>query len=206
MTKNTHPTFSTGRAHAFAYEAMAHIPEHPYVKRSYESLAVAIVGQWNGLLTAGFTFTASKGDPYANSAEMLSDAVVRRLRVFTDGGATLPTGHPMAARTASYGAIPVEGFTVLNDMFRAVHDIMGHAASGSGFGPVGEYTAWQTHYATLPHESRLALWCETRGQNAWTNFYADHQNMPIAQRPYAVQKCGIPGDVDVIHPVGAWRK
>lgn len=200
-----HDSITTGRAHAFAYDAMAHIPKHPVVRDSYAALAVAIVGQWNGLVTAGFAFTASKDDPYANSAEMLSDAVVRRLRVYADGGATLPIGHPMAANPAKFGAIPVEGFSALNDIFRAVHDVMGHAAIGAGFGPKGEYDAWRAHYETLPRDARLALWCETRGQNAWTNFHANHAELPMSQRPYASQKCGIPGDSDVIHPVGAWR-
>ena len=103
----THATFTTGRAHAFAYDAMAHIPNHPAVRKSYDSLAVAIVGQWNGLLTAGFAFIASQDDPYANSADMLSDAVVRRLRVYADGGETLPDGHPISVDPRKFGAIPV---------------------------------------------------------------------------------------------------
>jgi hypothetical protein len=36
----------------------------------------------------------------------------------------------------------------------------------------------------------VALWCETRGQSAWTNRHADHAALPLKERPFATQKAG----------------
>ena len=206
-TTSTHPTFVTGRLHADAYDTMAHTPTVPEVRESYESLATAIVGQWNGLRAAGFRFetTVSAGevlDPYENSDQMLADADDGILNVFADRGASLPADHPMQASPVAFGAdveTAAEGFVTLNDVFRAVHDVMGHWRASrrfgetASFGPVGEYNAWRSHWETLPAKAYLALWCETRGQNAWTNFYADHAELPIKDRPYVDQRAGVPG-------------
>lgn len=202
----THPTERTGKLHADAYAAMAHEPENPRVKRSYDALGAVIAAQWNGLRAAGFAFYARPSDPYTSSASMLEDCdpedytgAPGSLRVFCDGGATLPFDHPMQAAPTAYGALEAEslGFRTLNDVFRGVHDVMGHYAAHragevASFGPIGEYNAWVAHWRTLPSEAYLALWCETRGQNAYTNFYGNHAELPIAERPYVDQRAGIP--------------
>lgn len=205
-----HPTFRTGPRDARAYSAMEHDPENPEVWASYRALIIAIVGQWNGLLAAGFRFEASADDPYSSSNAMLRDAAQAvesnpygddvTLRVFTDGGASLPGDHPMQSSPSAFGALPntaAIGFRTMNDVFRGVHDVMGHYAAHrageiASFGPVGEYNAWRQHFRTLPPEAYLALWCETRGQNAYTNFYGNHAELPIAERPYVDQRAGVP--------------
>lgn len=196
-----HPTFRTGPRDARAYSAMEHDPENPEVWASYRALSIAIVGQWNGLLAAGFEFVASADDPYDSSDAMLRDAERnRRIAVFTDGGASLPGDHPMQSSPIAYGALPdtaAIGFRTMNDVFRGVHDVMGHYAAHrageiASFGPVGEYNAWRQHFRSLPPEAYLALWCETRGQNAYTNFYGNHAELPIAERPYVDQRAGVP--------------
>ena len=199
MTATTHPTFTTGPLHAEAYDAMTHDPEHPTVRASYAALSTAIAGQWNGLRHAGFEFEASSNDPYASSWAMLEDACAGGIRVFTDGGASLPSDHPMQAAPTVWGCIGAEaiGFRTMNDVFRGVHDVMGHAAARregliASFGPVGEYNAWVQHARSMPSMAYLALWCETRGQNAWTNFHANHAELPLAERPYVDQRAGIP--------------
>lgn len=200
MNSFQHPTFRTGPRDADAYDTMRHDPEHPTVRASYASLATAIAGQWNGLTFGGaFRFVASTDDPYARSADMLADVDRATLHVFTDGGASLPIDHPMMAAPTAWGCVGAEaiGFRTMNDVFRGVHDVMGHYAAHraglpASFGPVGEYNAWVEHFKTLPAAAYLALWCETRGQNAWTNFYDDHAELPIADRPYVEQRAGIP--------------
>lgn len=200
-TTSTHPTFVTGRLHAEAYDTMTHDPQLPEVRESYDSLATAIVGQWNGLRAMGTRFIASLDDPYACSDDMLADVDRATLTVYADRGASLPHDHPMRLSPIAFGAdveTAQEGFITLNDVFRAVHDVMGHWRASrrfgevASFGPVGEYNAWRSHWETLPAAAYLALWCETRGQNAWTNFHADHAELPIAERPYVDQRAGIP--------------
>lgn len=53
-----------------------------------------------------------------------------------------------------------------NDMFRAVHDVFGHAGTGRGFDRHGEEAAYQSHASMYSPLARMALATETRGQNA----------------------------------------
>lgn len=57
-----------------------------------------------------------------------------------------------------------------NEQFRAVHDYIGHGASGSTFRPGGEEIAYATHAQTLSPLAQMALLSETRGQNSWVNY------------------------------------
>lgn len=179
-----------GAADALFYDGMEHAPTSPAVHASYVAFSDVLVQQWNALVASGFRFVASMADPYLNSAEMITDARSGSLRVFADQGETLPHGHFMLASPALLGCAYVEGFGTLNDVFRGVHDVLGHAAGGHSFGPKGEHAAWVRHRATMPSKALSALYCETRGQNAWTNYFADHASLPIAERPYAEQKMG----------------
>ncbi len=66
--------------------------------------------------------------------------------------------------------------TVVNDIFRLVHDYFGHLQYGNGFGPRGEEHAWRCHSVMYTGAARHAVTCETRGQNCWVNFgpHAEH--------------------------------
>jgi hypothetical protein len=96
---------------------------------------------------------------------------------------------------------------VLNDVFRAVHDTIGHGVSGGSFGVAGERAAWIAHRETFPKEALPALWNETRGQAAWTNAGPhmrgvdvmgktyllgpkDPGFIPLKNRPFSEQKAG----------------
>lgn len=59
---------------------------------------------------------------------------------------------------------------LVNDVFRIIHDIFGHAMNGYGFGPIGEDKAWFTHMQMFTLVAAAALTTETRGQNCWVNF------------------------------------
>lgn len=128
-----------------------------------------------------------------------------RTEVSQHSEGALPPDHPMASTVTviSPDGHPVR--MVANDVFRAVHDAIAHS-EGHQFGPYGERRAWWTHRACLPRDARLALWCETRAQNCWTNAgphmttpggdgapqllrQGDDGWMPVSQRPYAEQKC-----------------
>ena len=53
-----------------------------------------------------------------------------------------------------------------NDMFRAVHDVFGHAVTGRGFDRHGEEAAFQSHARMFSPLAQRAMATETRGQNA----------------------------------------
>jgi len=170
------------------YDMMPHQPDHAFVRVSYAAFKRVVIQQWEELRAGGITFIASLDDPYGNSAEMMADVIDKmQLRVYADNGVTLPGDHPMKEHVDS----GVEGFDVFNDIFRGVHDIMGHVASGGTFGPNGEKLAWEAHRSTMPPLAYNALWCETRGQNAWTNFAHGHDKLPAPERPYGEQKSGL---------------
>ncbi|MBE7702160.1 hypothetical protein H9623_17865 [Oerskovia sp. Sa1BUA8] len=203
-------------AAALAYDAAEHDPTNPKVARSYRVFRQHVGQQWDVLTKAGYSFEPWHGDteqPYANSAEMLADVRDNKHLYYfrTDVSQTtegaLPPDHPMARQVTVTMPDGTRRRMLANDVFRAVHDTIAHS-EGHQFGPYGEKRAWWTHRSSLPRESRLALWCETRAQNTWTNAgphmldrdddgtprlktRTDPGWLPISQRPYAAQKCVI---------------
>lgn len=105
----------------------------------------------------GVDVSVSDTDPYKRAADMMTDAGNNRFRVLS----TAQTGgHPYFTDDE-------------NDMFRAVHDYFGHAATGRGFDPHGEEAAFRSHYAMFSPDARPAMATETRGQNSAINFGSD---------------------------------
>lgn len=173
---------------AAIYDVMQHAPDHSYVLASYAAFKRTIMRQWRELREGGIQFIASLDDPYSNSTEMFEQVQTNhQLRVYADNGESLPDDHPMKELVDA----DVVGFRVYNDVFRGVHDIMGHIVSGGSFGPNGEEKAWRAHRITMPPLAHNALWCETRGQNAWTNFAHNHAALPLPDRPFGEQKVGL---------------
>lgn len=185
-------------AAADAYVAGVHDPTSPKVSASYARLTSALDAQLDALFAAGFSAEpwTGEGQPYATSAAMLADASTGRLFFYlTEADSQMPGDHPMLQPSKHSGLIA-------NDVFRIVHDLLGHAAGGHGFGPEGECRAWAGHRATLPRQAHPALWAETRGQNCWTNAGAHMRSgcgtrlltqtdpgwIPLRDRPFPVQK------------------
>ena len=161
---------------------------------SYQSLGDFLTIQYDELRAIGIEFVFESGEQYNSSSSMFADIAQRRLKVrksLGDDYADIKWDHPMAMEV-----LTIDGRMYLNDVFRAVHDVLGHYAIRASFGQDGEAMAWLHHRSLLPSISRQALWCETRGQNTWTNFWDNHQSLPNRERPFAVQKFGtIPGEL-----------
>jgi hypothetical protein len=87
-------------------------------------------------------------DPYLGPAAMMAELRHRR-RIYSTEACGNP--HPCLSDHQ-------------NDMFRAVHDAFGHAATGCGFDPDGEEAAWLAHSHMYSPLARRALTTETRGQ------------------------------------------
>jgi hypothetical protein len=97
---------------------------------------------------------------YPTPSAMFRDALGRgNLNVFRGGDR-----HPFLSDVD-----PQTGLTQ-NEMFRAVHDYLGHASTGATFRPGGEEVAYAAHAQTLSPLAQMALLSETRGQNSWVNY------------------------------------
>lgn len=189
-----HPTpVMSPAVHAMAYAALDGSIDD--VAASYDALEEAITVQYELLMQAGLKIEWIEGEPYPNSRAMHDDVSAGHIRVratLGDGYEDLPFDHPMMRVVKTLDGDRYR----LNDLFRAVHDVYGHYLSMSGFGPDGECVAWLTHRSRMPFEALAALWCETRGQNAWTNFYSDHRDLAVKDRPFAEQRFGtVPVDL-----------
>jgi hypothetical protein len=161
---------------AQAYEQMKNDPLNPNVKAAYDALIEETMGQYETLRRAGynFDFYPESGDPYGNPRNAVLDIVQNKnLKVFpTDtgfGGSITGAAdfNPLLLNTGEkWNGKPV----LANDMFRAVHDVFGHAKHGVGFRAGGEENAWQAHARMFSPRALPAATSETRGQNSWVNF------------------------------------
>ncbi|WP_249714006.1 hypothetical protein [Rhizomonospora bruguierae] len=95
-------------------------------------------------------------DPYADVESLVDDLRRRRLKVWASEASGNP--HPYLSDGE-------------NDMFRAVHDAFGHAASGRGFDRHGEEASWLKHCRMYSPLAGRAMTTETRGQNCAHIFY-----------------------------------
>lgn len=135
----------------------------------------------------GMAVEITPHDPYTkptgapDPAGMLHDVVVnRRIRALS----TKTTGgHPFFSNDE-------------NDMFRAVHDVFGHAAAGRGFDAHGEEAAFRSHYSMFTPAARPAMAMETRGQNSVNNFGG------LAKGEFAEQKVSTIASTQLITPIG----
>lgn len=91
-----------------------------------------------------------------------------------------------------FGEFPHPLLTVdENNIFRAVHDFFGHAASGRGFLADGEEAAWVSHSSMFTPEARRAMSTETRGQNSWRNAPGLGYNEKTKKYSYPPQKAAL---------------
>lgn len=203
------------------YDRMPHNPNDPQVKASYDALIRETMAQYKALVNAGynFEFYPKDHDPYPNSPR---EAVMdlhnnKHMYVYPTqqgfGSGDLDNSyHPLLGDSGMrWNGQPVS----YNDIFRAVHDVFGHAKEGVGFRADGEENAWRQHSAMYSDLARKALTSETRGQNSWVN-YGPHgeanQNANQQDTVYADQKAGLlpdwatyEGDHDHNWRSAAWK-
>jgi len=143
----------------------------------YEALASEVTQQFDYMTkTLGIKVEFVASDPYKTSKEMFDD---------------VSTGNLKVLQTATTGAHPIFSDTQ-NDMFRAVHDYFGHAATGRGFGQDGEEAAWVHHSQMFTTKAQAAMSTETRGQNSFFNNrgkqFADQKVALLPEEFWAVPK------------------
>ena len=186
---------------ALAYQLMKNEPNNPAVKKSYGKMIDETIDQYEALRKQGykFDFMPASGDIYGNPRNAINDIVTNKhLSVFPTvqgfGGpsaAAASEANPLLMKTGEkWGGQDVTA----NDLFRAVHDVFGHAKHGVGFRARGEENAFQSHARMYSPEALPAATSETRGQNSWVNF-GPYGEMNKSANPllteYAEQKTGI---------------
>lgn len=121
--------------------------------KAYQALTRDVADQYKYMTQVlGIKVKVTKEDPYANVDEMMHDINVNKtLKVMS----TATTGgHPLMTNRQ-------------NDMFRAVHDFYGHAATGRDFSRHGERATYLSHASMMRSpDSIRALFTETEMQNA----------------------------------------
>lgn len=110
----------------------------------------------------GIDVEVTPEDPYSTPQDMRADVDRGRLKVLSTESTG---GHPFLSNDE-------------NDMFRAVHDAFGHAATGRQFDRHGEEAAFLSHSRMFTPDARPAMAAETRGQNTAFNFVTGHQFPP----------------------------
>jgi len=143
---------------AAEYNAAPHTPEHA----SYRAFVADTVRQFDTLVRGDWRFELSDLE-YPNSADMFADMDRHRLVVFPGG--SLADGNPLGGRlykrTSRYCRWTV------NEMFRAVHDVLGHGPGRHPFETLeGEIHAYLNHKVLYSRDAWPALFGETVGQLA----------------------------------------
>lgn len=197
-----------GKKIADVYEALNHEPNNELVKSSYNRLAIEVINQFDFIIKNSelkFEPYLDEGEPYANSYKMLEDIHNHHLYFFITKngfGESNTAKNNIMLQETDY---KIGSYTlVVNDVFRIVHDIFGHAMNGYGFGPKGEDKAWFAHLKMFSPLAAAALSMETRGQNCWVNFGPHLRNkegqlfkegeegwLPPPKRPFADQKMNL---------------
>ena len=186
---------------ALAYQLMKNEPNNPAVKNSFNAMIDETMDQYEALRKQGykFDFMPQGVDLYVNPRNAINDIVTnKRLSVFPTmqgfGGNLSPIAsqaNPLLQKTGEKWS----GQDVTaNDVFRAVHDVFGHAKHGVGFRAAGEENAFQSHARMYSPKALPAATSETRGQNSWVNFgpYGDaNRSANPLLTEYAEQKTGL---------------
>jgi hypothetical protein len=163
-----HP--DAARAAASAYEKLPSFD--PAAVPAFTAMREEVKKQFDHLGKMGYSVEVTKHDPYydggMNPAALMKDLRDnRRLKVLS----TATTGgHPFFTNEE-------------NDMFRAVHDAFGHAATGRGFDRHGEEAAYLAHARMFSPLARQALATETRGQNSFFNVHNKFAEQKVAVLP-----------------------
>jgi hypothetical protein len=166
----------TGMAIADEFAIGQHNPDDHQTFKAYLAFVDETTQQFKFLVDQGYTFLPwlHEGQPYGDSPAMFRDAREhKRLYVYmTKSGFGHEDDGLDQSRNPLMQPSEFQGW-YNNDLFRAVHDILGHAMMGHSFAPQGELMAWRTHWEFYSHEARRAMTTETLGQNSWNNYQVD---------------------------------
>jgi hypothetical protein len=163
---------------ANTYEGLKSDPTNPEVRAAYDAFTRETQAQADALHRAGYSWEFTKEDPYpptkGGSKAMLRDLKDKHIRVYETTG---EQSHPLMTNEQ-------------NNLFRAVHEILGHGVDEVPFSAIGEENAFRSHAQMYSPLARRAMATETRGQNSQFN-YGPNKHIPAPQRPFATQKAAL---------------
>jgi len=150
-------------------------PNDPEVRASYDAFARETKAQYDAIVESGYRFEFyPTHDPYAGGPSEAIDDLRANKHMFVyptdEGFGTLTAAEKSHPSLGDSGVVWAGRPVTHNDLFRAVHDYMGHFKEGVGFRAAGEENAWRAHVAMYSPEARPAMTAETRGQNSWINY------------------------------------
>lgn len=165
-----------GRKIALAYDELyVSLFDCPGARRAWDAMAADEVDLFTRA-TQRFHIQPWPGDgqPYADSAAMIADVLLRRhLWVFAGGDP-----HPVRTGMETYRG-------------RAVHDIYAHAIPGNSFSPAGELAAFRVSMPLYSTQALPALATDNLGPTAWYYFHPSNEGKPHSERRWPVQKAGL---------------
>lgn len=158
------------------YEKVKDAPNDPFVKASYDAMMREVVDQYDFIVSKGLKVVkhTGKGEPYANSTDMLKDLRENNTLKFLPNEVAFGQGDTDV--TGNIGLEPSgrkleDGYELTkSEAFRVVHDYFGHGILGNQFGPIGEENATLQHLDLFSNLAAPAVILQTRGQNSWVNF------------------------------------
>ncbi len=177
------------------------------VKAAYYHFKDRLLCQYAALRSAGFTFSPlPASSPSVNSSRALferldSSGKMSFFRTDKGFGSGAPdTSHPMLRSAGT----TLDNYNLCyNDIFRIVHDLLGHYTIRSSFSPLGEYKAFLSHLQTfgVTNIASQALMLETIIQSSWfaagthirrpDNSLPERKDpdfIPFSKRPFAESK------------------
>jgi hypothetical protein len=165
---------------AEAYVALPEVDET--AKPAYQALRKELKKQYRFMLASGIKVVVQDTDPYPSVRELIADVEENKtLRVLSTASTG---GHPFFSDAE-------------NDIFRAVHDFYGHAATGRDFSRHGEEAAYLAHAEMFSPLARRALTTETRGQNSMLNFGPDKGEFPVQKLALLPEEFSDPASVTI---------
>ena len=153
-------------------------PYDQLVNAAYAAFEAELYAQFKFLCEGGVRFNFTWDDPVDPETGLPSFKYTKARYEETgvlDVFRTRPGEHPLLApiqpgEVYLYGTPSGDVYSLNgNDLFRAVHDYLGHLASGGSFGERGEKLAYLSHYKLFGPLARRALFTETVAQNAVYN-------------------------------------
>lgn len=156
------------------YERTPDQSDDPEVRKCYGAMVREVKLQWKILIDQYKLHVEPFLDdfiPYKDSHEMMDDVANNHHMWVYDGG----EDHSLLTRRENF-------------QFRAVHDAFGHAKNGFEFGSRGEQGAFVAHAKMFSPMARNGLAVESRAQNSFVNYFGNHPNLPVRERPFAEQK------------------
>ena len=181
---------SLARQVAAWFAAARNDPESPVVQLAYHALERQSDDLYRNLTdnnrpsSVRVFFTRCRR-PYDNDREMIATVGATRMLEVTTVAADRARLHPVLDNKLG-GAY---------DRLRAVHDLMGHVATGHGFDRHGEFVAWRAQDRCHQGWARLALATELHAEHSvyWSSgAMTEHKATLLPIRLFARALRGVP--------------